>query len=407
MEVLYRRNNFGEPTMWSCEVINNYTLVIKHGIISNDNNKKIITEYVNTKRTASDDCKSRYNAKRKAGYKFLSELKDDVYLPVEGELYNYLNTYLPYDRTTSDGSLLPMLAKVYDNTNNKLFNKCFTFIGQWKINGLRCFISAESNNDIFKSIKLKFQSREGTYWNSLSYLESYLLTVIPKSFLDKMVEEHFILDGELYLPNCTVNEINHIVKDATDERNKLIQYWCYDLAINNCSQFNRFSILHNNFNDYIINIVSKKSHINNTKQFVVLPIYDIYSDETAIRNRDLFIDYGFEGLILRNPNAEYQYGKRNSSMIKYKKSTDGKFIIVDIYPEGFKRCNIPLFLLKNDINDETFEVHVGGTQYYQTGILNNKEKYIGKLMYVEYGERSGVTQVPFHIKTTYIVNEYL
>ena len=28
-----------------------------------------------------------------------------------------------------------------------------------------------------------------------------------------------------------------------------------------------------------------------------------------------------------------------------------------------------------------------------------KEKYIGKQMYVEYGERSGVEQLPFHIKT--------
>ena len=27
-------------------------------------------------------------------------------------------------------------------------------------------------------------------------------------------------------------------------------------------------------------------------------------------------------------------------------------------------------------------------------------------MYVEYGERSGVNQVPFHIKSTYIINDY-
>ena len=40
---------------------------------------------------------------------------------------------------------------------------------------------------------------------------------------------------------------------------------------------------------------------------------------------------------------------------------------------------------------------------YQENILKNKEKYIGKTMYVEYGERSGVNQVPFHVKHTFII----
>ena len=108
---------------------------------------------------------------------------------------------------------------------------------------------------------------------------------------------------------------------------------------------------------------------------------------------------GFEGLILRNPDKEYQYGARNSAMIKYKKSTDGRFKIVDIYPEGIKRQDIPLILVKNDINDATFEVHIGGSFEYQKSILENKEKYIGKTLFIEYGERSGVNQVPFHVKT--------
>ena len=104
--------------------------------------------------------------------------------------------------------------------------------------------------------------------------------------------------------------------------------------------------------------------------------------------------------MLRNPRAEYQYGKRNSAMIKYKKTTDGMFTIVDIYPEGVTRNNIPLFLLRNDINDATFEVHINGSQQYQSRFLNDavKENTIGKKMFVSYGERSGVNELPFHVK---------
>ena len=92
-------------------------------------------------------------------------------------------------------------------------------------------------------------------------------------------------------------------------------------------------------------------------------------------------------------------------MIKYKKSTDGIFEILDIYPEGNKRSDLPLFKCKNDINDATFECHISAPFQYQYHILEFKEMYIGKKLQIEYGERSGVNQVPFHIKTVKIKHD--
>lgn len=398
---LYRRNNFGQPCVWYARSLDYNFIEVFHGIIGKTITKDII--YIN--RVPKEEINSRINAKLKVGYKHLWGIKDNVELPVEGELLSYLDKYLPIHRTTADGTLLPMLAKVYDNTNNKLFKKVSKYIGQYKINGLRCFISAyRNNNDLFGSIRLKFQSREGTYWNSLHVLESYLLDIFPKKLIDAMIEEHYILDGELYLPGHSINEINHFVKDPTCKENKLIQFWCYDIAIDDVAQYNRLDYLYNTVGDYYNIFTSKEDHLNNDDKFILLPQYNICNEDVAYERRNKFIDLGFEGLIMRNPEAEYQYGKRNLSMIKYKKSTDGKFTIIDIYSEGIKRSNIPLFLCKNDINDSTFECHVGGSHAYQESILQNKQNYIGKQMYVEYGERSGVNQLPFHIKTTYIIN---
>lgn len=396
---LYRRNNFGQPCVWYVEKFDDDCIKVYHGIVG----KTITNDFITTTRDVNAEVKSRITAKRKAGYKLLSELKDNGNLPVEGELLSYLTAYLPDDRTTIDGLLLPMKAKVYDNTNNKLYKKNTTYMGQWKINGLRCFVSAELNDNMFKPIKLRFQSCEGTVWNSLSYLEDYLLHVLGSDLLNKMVEEHYILDGEVYLPGHTVNEINHFVKDPKCEENKLLQYWCYDIAIEDTIQYVRMDILNKSCNRHIKIGIDKSEHLNNKERFIVLPYYEISSDSEALNARDKFIDWGFEGLILRNPDAEYQYGKRNLAMIKYKRSTDGKFIIVNIKPEGIKRPDIPLFECKNDINDAIFECHVGGSELYQKSILANKNKYIGKYMYVEYGERSGVNEVPFHIKETYII----
>ena len=398
---LYRRNNFGQPCIWYATEFDKSSIQVTHGIIG----KTLTVEVIKTTRKPQDEIKSRIATKRKAGYKYLNELKDNGVLPVEGEVLNYLIAYLPDNRTTIDGLLLPMKAKVYDNTNNKLFNKTSVYIGQWKINGLRCFVSAyTNNNDMFKPIKLKFVSCEGTVWNSLDNLEDYLLTVINKDLLDKMIDEHYILDGEIYLPGHTVNEINHFVKDAKCKENKLLQYWCYDIAIDDTSQHARLDYLKNKQFDFIAWFIDKNAHLNNTERFVILPSYSIDKDYLAVKARDRFIDLGFEGLIMRNPSAEYQYGKRNLSMIKYKRSTDGKFKILDIYPEGVKRSNIPLILCQNDINDATFECHVGGSFEFQEYVLKNKEQYIGKYMFVEYGERSGVNSLPFHIKHTEIIN---
>ena len=84
-------------------------------------------------------------------------------------------------------------------------------------------------------------------------------------------------------------------------------------------------------------------------------------------------------------------------MMKFKRKEDGKFLIVDIIPEG-KRINLPKFVCKNDINDELFEVTINKPQAEQEEILIHKSNYINKLILVEFRERSGVKEVPFHAK---------
>lgn len=391
-KTLYRRNNHGKPCYWYAECISQNVYDIHHGIVGGAN---IITT-VCTKRASIDEVRSKYNEKLKQGYKFLDEIKDDTICPPveESMLAQYLETYLPYDRTTSDGTLLPMLAKVY---NDNVFNKISNRLGQFKINGLRCLISAKRNEgDIFTPYKLLFQSREGTYWKSLYHLENYLLEILPDWLLDKMIDEDYVLDGEIYLPGYSVNEINHFIKDPKCIENAMLQYWCYDIAIQDYTQFKRIEEL------YTIkspkHIRCKEDHLNNIDRFVVLPIVEISSTEKARQMRDKFIDIGFEGLILRDPNAEYQFGKRNNTMIKYKRTTDGVFEVIDIYSEGTKRSDIPLLLCRNDINDNTFEVHVNGTFDYQNEILIHRDKYIGRKLFITFGERSGVDKVPFHVK---------
>lgn len=396
---LYRKNNAEQPYRWSAELNADKTYItVQYGIVG----KATYTDsYKVTQKDADKELLSRYNEKRKQGYIAIEDVKDNSHLPPvedDASFIAYLAAYLPsYRNNENNGNILPMLAKTY--TGN-IWKKTSCMLGQWKINGLRCFITAYKGDTIFNPVRLKFQSREGIVWNTLTTLEDYLFDSLPANIIQAMLDDGWALDGEIYLPGYSVNEINHFVKDPNDIHNKLLQFWCYDIAIPEMAQHKRDRI-RLDIKPYTI-FDDKDKHLNNKERFIILPTYNICNDTAAYAWRDKFIDLGFEGLILRNPDVDYQYGRRRVGyMEKFKTKTDGKFEIIDIQPE--RKRNLPIITCRNDINDSTFETRFSLPHDEQEYILNHKEDYIGKFVFISYGERSGVERVPFHIKEVSLI----
>lgn len=392
--ILYKRASNGKPIFWKIRDIGNSTIEVCYGLVGREGR----IETYKTRRKVADEIKSAINSKRKEGYKELQDLYDNA--PYNGindiDLLVYLNTYLPKFNTHEDGRFIPMLCKTLED--NKPFEK-HTYSGQWKINGERCIITAYKDNDLFQDVHLNYRSREGVDWtNKLSYLDEYLIPNIPQTILDIMIEEGVGLDGELYLPGYTINDINSFIKNTELPQHYQLQYWMYDICIPDMSAIARYNTLEVNFKKYIPTTMTKSIHMNNKDRLILLPNYIIQDFSQAVYHRDKFIGLGFEGLIIRDNAASYQFGgKRNQSMMKFKRIEDGKFVIVDIIPEG-KRVELPKFVCKNDINEELFEVTLNVSQDKQKFIFINRREYIGKLMLVEYRERSGVKEVPFHAK---------
>ena len=399
MNKLYRRNNNGAPTVWWAELDSGTnSITVFYGLIKGNIRKEI---YTVTQKDGNKELQSRYNDKIKQGYKYLVEICDmNDRPPVEDvsslELYNFLNIYLPKELTNGNsGLLLPMLAKTY---SSNVWKKVDYMLGQYKINGLRCIITAYAQNDMFKPTRLRFQSREGITWHTLGYLEDYLLSVIPTNVIGDMIDGYVALDGEIYLPGHSINEINHFVKDPNCLENKLLQFWCYDIMMEG-------NQTHRNTYRYHIKMPTRfnniKEHYNNKERLIILPSGYITNDNEAIDARNHFINLGFEGLILRNTETDYQYGRRRANyMEKFKDAAEGDFIILDIYKE--KKRDLPILLCKNDINDEKFETRLSTSHIVQQEVLFDSQSYIGRTVHIEYGERSGVSRVPFHIKTVVI-----
>lgn len=399
MNKLYRRNNNGMPTVWWASFNSDTnSIAVFYGLVRGNIRKEV---YTVTQKDGNKELESRYNEKIKQGYQYLNEICDmQDRPPVEDEnsleLFNFLNTYLPKDLSNGNSNLLlPMLAKTY---NGNVWKKVSCMYGQYKINGLRCIITAYTQNDMFKPIRLRFQSREGIIWNTLENLSDYLLSIIPANIIRDMIDGYAALDGEIYLPGYTINQINHFVKDANCVENKLLQFWCYDIMMEG-------NQAHRNMYRYYIkkptSFNSIKEHYNNKERLIILHNKYITNDNEAIDARNHFINLGFEGLILRNAETNYQYGRRRANyMEKFKDAAEGDFIILDIYKE--KKRDLPILLCKNDINDEKFETRLSVSHIVQQEVLFDSQSYIGRTVHIEYGERSGVARVPFHIKTVVI-----
>lgn len=399
MNKLYRRNNNGMPTVWWASFNSDTnSIAVFYGLVRGNIRKEI---YTVTQKDGNKELESRYNEKIKQGYQYLNEICDmHDRPPVEDEnsleLFNFLNTYLPKDLSNGNSNLLlPMLAKTY---SGNVWKKVSCMYGQYKINGLRCIVTAYTQNDMFKPIRLRFQSREGIIWNTLENLSDYLLSIIPANIIRDMIDGYVALDGEIYLPGYTINQINHFVKDANCVENKLLQFWCYDIMMEG-------NQAHRNMYRYHIkkptSFNSIKEHYNNKERLIILHNKYITNDNEAIDARNHFINLGFEGLILRNAKTDYQYGRRRANyMEKFKDAAEGDFIILDIYKE--KKRDLPILLCKNDINNEKFETRLSVSHIVQQEVLFDSQSYIGRTVHIEYGERSGVARVPFHIKTVVI-----
>ena len=388
---LYKRNAKNDIIVWRINELADGTLSIAHGLYGHSS----IVEFIKPTMKKANELQSRVKAKRKEGYKSLEDLYDNAPSKLEdGENeYKYIQTYLPKYNTTDEGFVLPMLAKTLED--NKPFEKFGTLMGQWKINGLRCIVGAKKNEgSLFVPVSFTYTSREGTSWD-LHWMDEILMEKLNEDLIDRMVEEGICLDGELYLPGYTVNEINSFVKNPKIPQHRLLQYWCYDICMEDISAKGRYEYLTTKSYWSVKGFNSQEDHLNNKQQFIILPTAQIADITDARTFRDEYINLGFEGLILRNPIAEYAFGKRNSSMFKYKKKLDGLFSIVDIKED---KRGLPIFTLQNDINSEYFECTINLPQDKQRNLMDMGKLLVGKKGLVEYRERSGVKEVPFHAK---------
>lgn len=315
------------------------------------------------KRTISEQAKLEFNSHVKKyldkGYKRIS----DFGYKTLNEFKPHIEEIFPKDKTDANNVLKPMLCKVYDPNDKKNQNK--TWYASTKCDGVRCMIFQKDGI-------IKTSSRGGQNYDIAS---TYIRN---DSGLKKIFELYpdIILDGEIYKhhPNWKLSRISGLCRLETlhDDHKKLL-YYCYDIVDESKTFKERLSI------------INKLSSIIESNSKIIFVNHTLVSNNDEIDElHDQFVNDGYEGLVIRDPDEKYKSGARDRRMQKIKKFTDDDFKIVDLV-EGLRDEDM-CFLMETKEGYQFKAKPIGDRalkQYYRENIDNIKGE-IGVVKYFGY-----------------------
>lgn len=182
-----------------------------------------------------------------------------------------------------------------------------------------------------------------------------------------------MLDGELYVHGMSLQEISGIarLKEFDVERCSVLEFHCYDLAVETYTFEKRLEMLDRMRNYFI-----------DEKKIKVLEHFEIHGYEEAKSYHDNWVAQGYEGAILRDPSKEYGFGKRDVRMIKLKEFRDEEFEIIG-YKLGLRGSEDMVFTLKTKEGVE-FEAKPIGERSLKERYVNDIDKIIGQKGTVKY-----------------------
>lgn len=336
-----------------------------------------------------DKTKQKRNWVEQYTLQFNSEVKkylDKGYVEVEKHPNEYSESELQeiYGdvATNQAGVIKPMLAKKQDDvTNRKIFDK--EWLCSRKLDGVRCLMYWDGK-------EIHTASRGGEHYDPAT-------THLRKNEdLIEFFKEHpnIILDGELYRHGKTLQQISgaaRMEKNAYDC--DWLQYWiydCYDKSLPEFVALERYNFLINNI-DYFCKGDEEDEVISD---IYVLSQIEVSGEDNIWKLHDKFVEEGFEGCVVRNPDRPYKPKGRTNDMIKFKNYKSEDFLVVD-YELGLRGSEDMVFICELP-DGRTFKaMPVGDRVTKEEYVENFEEKYkdhMAECTYFNYSDEGKPTQ---------------
>lgn len=247
-----------------------------------------------------------------------------------------------------------------------------------KLDGVRC-LAVVKNNDI------KFYSRLGHEYTSLSVLRNAMQTILPKDW-------EGVLDGELCVIDDDDNENFKLAVSEVKRKTEQMQRPHYKVF--DCLTLDEFYGKKESANYSVRLELAKKLLERQETPFLSVLSAVKYSASNFMRAQSIVAQKGYEGLILRS-DTPYRSG-RTSDLLKVKKFMDAEYQIEDFkgttkLMKGLSGTMEPVECLGSVVirhKGNPVDVGSGFSDAQRIEIWRNQEKYLGKTITVKYFEES-------------------
>lgn len=254
---------------------------------------------------------------------------------------------------------LPMLAKKYLENAHRV---AWPMLVQPKLNGVRCIATRIGNT-------IKFVSRTNKEFKTLHHLIDPLL---------KIMKDGQVFDGEIYLHGWALQDIRRILVKYYPMETPNLEYWVYDMQSDD-----PFTARYYQFYTQIGD-VPKADRGNVRRLWCDL----VYNEKEMKEYFNKFLSLNYEGIMIRDLDAAYQFGKRSHYLLKYKEFHDEEFEIVGATaPITGKHQDCVIWVCQTETGKQ-FECVPKGTIAQRKEWYENREDYIGKLLTIRYQEKS-------------------
>ena len=308
--------------------------------------------------------------------------QDKGYKEIERDPDSYslqqLESFLPEYNTDSNGFKKHMLAKQADKVKQSSIDKLPYWYASRKIDGVRCSLYWDGK-------RIRSASRGG---------KDYDLALTHLTENEKFIEyfknhPDIILDGELYKHGKSLQQISgaaRLEKNAYDC--DWLQYYVYDVMIPKVPFKERLKTLIELAQELHIGFDPYHKFEEGDLQLQIVPQVKVKGYDNIIKLHNKYVEEGWEGVVCRDPNAEYKFGSRGNAMIKFKMYKDDCFKVIGIEP-GLRGVEDMVFVLETK-DGKQFKAKPLGDRLTKEEYWNNFEiKYkdtIGECKFFYYSD---------------------
>jgi ATP-dependent DNA ligase len=396
-ETLYKRRSDGNLQQWTIGVENlpngQAVIVTEHGKVggSLQTDRNLISKGKNIGR--SNETTAQEQAVLMANRKWQSKYDN-------GERAD------PSKIVSAQELRRPMLAHSYEKRGHTLPIDRIAY--QPKLDGLRVLAIRIMDRMIYLS-------RGGKHFTTLVHLDQPLLNVLKNGEA---------VDGELYVHGRIFEWITSRVKKYREGETEQIQLWIYDLPDTTLTFEERNAKIRSmKLSKYepaakyetplievetvwvttdkaVLSFIEKSAQSAKGKRAQAKRLAEmaiILREPTIKKLHDGWTQDGFEGLMLRDPNSMYVYGKRIAGLQKHKMFFDEEYTIVDAITPDFGRDMGAIMFVCAIETGETFTVRPRGKielrkeQWIEYQL--HPERFIGKPYTVRFQELT-VNNIP-------------